>query len=59
VAFGEAGAAVVGEKLGVEVRWRGKIEDALEEDLAGSGFEEVAAADYFGDSGVGVVDHAC
>ena len=39
----------VGEKVGVEVGGRGKIEGALEEDLAGSGFEEVAAADYFGD----------
>ncbi len=59
VAFGEADAVVVGEKLGVEVRWRGKIEGALEEDLAGGGFEEVAAADYFSDLGVGIVDHAC
>jgi hypothetical protein len=56
VAFGEADALVVSEKLGVEVGWRGKIEGALEEDLAGSGFEEVAAADYFGDGGVGIVD---
>ena len=58
MAFGEADAVLVGEELGVEVRGRGKIEGALEEDLAGGGFEEVAAADYFGDLGVGVVDHA-
>ena len=58
VAFGEADAVVVGEKSGVEVGWRGTSEGALEEDLAGGGFEEVAAADYFGDRGVGVVDHA-
>ena len=58
VAFGEADAVVVGEKFGVEVGWRGKIEGAVEEDLAGSGFEEVATAQYFGDGGVGVVDNA-
>ena len=45
-------------RLGVEVGWGGKAQGALEEDLAGSGFEEVAAADYFGDAGVGVVDDA-
>ena len=42
----------------MQVGRRGKIEGALEEDLAGSGFEEVATADYFGNYGVGVVDDA-
>ena len=58
VALGEAGAALVGEEVGVEVGGRGEIEGALEEELAGGGLEEVAAADYFGDLGVGVVDYA-
>lgn len=57
VTFGEADALVVGEELGVEVFGSGEIEGALEEDLAGGGFEEVPAADYFGDSSVGVVDY--
>ena len=57
VALGEADAALVGEEMGVEVGGCGKEKGALQEDLAGGGFEEVAAADYFGDVGVGVVDH--
>ena len=58
VALGEADAVLVGEELGVEVGGRGEVEGALEEDLAGGGFEEVAAADYFGDLHVCVVDYA-
>jgi hypothetical protein len=58
VAFGEANAVLVSEELGVEVDGGGEIEGALEEDLAGGGFEEIAAADYFGDLGVGIVDDA-
>jgi hypothetical protein len=58
VSFGEADAVLVGEELGVEVGGRGEKEGALEENLAGGGFEEVAAADYFGDPGAGVVDYA-
>ena len=58
VAFGEADAVLVGEELGVEVGGRGEVEGALEEDLAGGGFEEVAAADNFGDLRIGVVDDA-
>ena len=34
------------------------MQSALEEDLAGCRFEEVAAADYFGDVGVCVVNYA-
>ena len=56
VALGQADAVLVGEEMGVEVGRGGKEKGALEEDLAGGGFEEVAAADYFGDLGVGVVD---
>jgi hypothetical protein len=59
VALGEARAVFVGEEIGVEVRGSGEFEGPLEEDLAGGGFEEVAAADYFGDLSVGVVDYAC
>jgi hypothetical protein len=44
--------------MGVEVGGGEKMQSALEEDLAGRRFEEVAAADYFGDSSVGVVDDA-
>jgi hypothetical protein len=58
VALGEAGAVRVGEELGVEVGGSGEIKGSLEEDLASGGFEEIAAADYFGDIGVGVVDDA-
>ena len=57
VALGQADAVPVGEEMGVEVGRGGKKKGALEEDLAGGGFEEVAAADYFGDVGVGVVDN--
>ena len=58
MALGEADAVLVGEELGVEVGGRGEIEGALEEELAGGGLEQVAAADYFGDLSVGVVDYA-
>jgi hypothetical protein len=58
VALGQADAVPVGEEMGVEVGRGGKEKGSLEENLAGGGFEEVAAADYFGDLGVGVVDHA-
>jgi hypothetical protein len=56
VTLGEADAVLVGKELGVEVGGGGDVEGSLEKDLAGSGFEEVAAADYFGDVGAGVVD---
>jgi hypothetical protein len=58
VALGQADAMLVGEERRVEVAGRGEVQRALEEDLAGGGFEEVAAADYFCDVGVGVIDHA-
>ena len=58
VALGEADTVLVGEELGVEVGGSGEIEGALEKNLAGGGFEEVATTDYFGDLGVGVVDDA-
>jgi hypothetical protein len=48
VALGEASAVLVREQLGVEVNGRWEVEGALKEELAGSGFEKVAAADYFG-----------
>ena len=54
--LGEAGAVLVGEEVGVEVGGGGEVEGSLQEDLAGGGFEEVAAADYFGDVGGCVVD---
>ena len=57
VALGETDAAIVGEKRGVEVGGSGEVEGSLEEDLAGGGFEKVAAANYFGDLRGGVVDH--
>lgn len=56
VALGQADAVPVGEEMGVEVGGRWEVEGALEEELAGGGFEEIAAADYFGDVCVGVVD---
>jgi hypothetical protein len=58
VAFGEPDAVPVGEKAGVEVGGRGEAQGSLQEDLAGGGFEEVAAADYFGDAHGRVVDYA-
>ncbi len=58
VAFGEADALRVAEEVGVEVGGSGEVEGALEEDLAGGGFEEVGSADYFGDLGGCVVDYA-
>ena len=39
VALGEADTVLVGEELGVEVGGCGEIEGALEENLAGGGFE--------------------
>ncbi len=57
MALGETDAMLVGEELGVEVGGRGEVEGLLEEDLAGGGFEKVAAADYFGDLCGRVVDH--
>ena len=57
VALGETDAVLVGEEMSVEVGGSGKVKGLLEEDLAGGGFEEVAAADYFGDLRGRVVDH--
>jgi hypothetical protein len=56
--FGEADTVLVGEELGVEVVGSGDVKGVLQEDLAGGGFEEVAAADYFGDLHGFVVDYA-
>jgi hypothetical protein len=58
VALGEAVALSVEHEWGVEVGGGWEVQGALQEDLAGGGFEEVAAADYFGDAGVGVIDDA-
>ena len=58
VALGEADAVGVAHELAMEVGGGGVAEGALEEDLAGGGLEEVAAADYFGDVDEGVVDYA-
>jgi hypothetical protein len=58
VALGEAIAMLVNEESGVKVSWGRKAQGALEQDLASGGFEEVAAADYFGDLGIGVIDYA-
>jgi len=58
VAFGETDAVGVAHEVAVEVAGGGEIQRALQEDLAGGGFEEIAAADYFGDLHVGVVDYA-
>jgi hypothetical protein len=58
VALGEAEAAFVAEEVGVEVARLGEIEGALEQDLARGGFEEIGAANDFGDLGVGVIDDA-
>ena len=58
MAFGEADAVGVAEQRGVEVGDGGQVERALEQDLAGGGFEQVGAADDFGDALVGVVDDA-
>ncbi len=56
--FGEADTALVSEELGVEVLGSGEVKGVLQEDLAGGGFEEVTAADYFGDLHGCVVDYA-
>ena len=58
VALGEANAMLVGKESRVEVGGRGEKERALKEDLAGGGLEQVAAADYFRDVGLGVVNNA-
>jgi hypothetical protein len=58
VALGQAEAVFVYQEARVEVVRSGEVEDALQEDLAGGGFEKVAAADYFGDLCIGVVDDA-
>jgi hypothetical protein len=51
-------AMLVGEEMGVKVRWGLQAKSALEQDLASGRFEEVAAADYFSDVCIGIVDHA-
>ena len=58
VALGEADALLIAEERGVEVVDRGEAEGALKEELAGGGFEQVGAADDFGDAHGGVVDYA-
>ena len=58
VALGQADAVGVAHEVAVEVGGGEVAERALEEDLAGSGLEEVAAADDFGDASEGVVDDA-
>jgi len=58
VALGQADTVGVADEIAVEVGGRWVAEGALEKDLAGSGLEEVAAADDFGDMGEGVVDYA-
>ncbi len=58
VALGETEAGGVAQEVAVEVGWRGIAEGALQENLAGGGLEEVAAADDFGDVGESVVDGA-
>ena len=49
VALGEADAGGVAHEVAVEVGGCREVERALQEDLAGGGLEEVAAADDFGD----------
>jgi hypothetical protein len=58
VAFGEALAGGVGDERAVVVGGGGGAEGAEEEELAEGGFDEVGAADDFGDAEVGVVDGA-
>ena len=55
MALGQAEAVGVAHEVGVEVGGCGVVEGSLQEDLAGRGFEEVAASDDFGDLGEGVV----
>ena len=55
VALGEADAVAIAHEVAVEVGGSWVVERLLKENLAGSGFEEVAAADDFGDVGEGVV----
>jgi len=57
VAFGQAGAVLVAEEMGLEISGSGEVESALEENLAGGGFEEVGSADDFGDAHGCVVDY--
>ena len=58
VALGEADAGGVAHEIAVVIRGRWEVESTLQEDLAAGGFEEVAAADDFGDLGESVVDDA-
>ena len=55
MAFGEASAGGVGHQVAVIKRGRGEAERAIEEQLAGSGGEEVRAAHDFGDAHGGVI----
>jgi len=49
---------LVAQQSGVEVANWWKAERVLQEDLAGGGFEQVSAADDFGDALVGVINDA-
>jgi hypothetical protein len=51
-------AVLVGEEMGVKVRWGLQTKSALEQDLASGRFEEVMSADYFSDVCIGIIDHA-
>lgn len=56
MALGEAAAVVVDDELAVEPCGDGIAKGAVEEDLAGGGFEEVGAANDFSDAHGVVVD---
>ncbi len=58
VALGEAFAFVVGEQRAVVPGGWPKFERAIEQKLAGGGFEQVGSADDFGDAHSGIVDDA-
>jgi len=59
VAFGEADSGWVADEFAMKIVWRRVGEGANQQELAGGGFEEVGAADYFGDVHGLVVDHDC
>ncbi len=58
MALGEALAVVVHDERAVEPGGDGITEGAIEQNLAGSGFEQVGAADDFGDAHGVVIDDA-
>src|SRR5436190_1459677 len=57
MALGEAPAGCVFYQWAMIKCWWGQAQSSVEEELSGSGFEEVFAADHFGNFHGGVIDY--